>query len=139
MLPAPAVQAYWYIPRLARGEWVHFLIDTGASGTCLNGIYALDLQDHMRRNTLDDSYGIGGGSKYYYERAIVVFLDDNNEPLAQNIQLGIQCIQKQDLSDPPDLDLLYCLYCPCLLGRDILNDCIFSYNTKHNEVTLTFP
>ncbi len=131
MMPAPAVQAFWYIPRLDHGEWVDFLIDTGASGTCLNGIYTLDLQRHMRRSTLSTSHGIGT-SEYFYERAIIIFRDDNNELLSRTIQLGIQRIIRQHLSDP------FALHCPCLLGRDIINGCTFGYDPRHNETTPIF-
>ena len=62
MTPAPAVQAFWFMPRLNRGEWILFLVDTGASSTCLNGIHALPLQANMNPNTLTNSFGIGGGS-----------------------------------------------------------------------------
>jgi len=133
MMPAPAVQAYWYMPRLNHGEWALFLIDTGASGTCLNGIYALDLQRYMRPSTLSSSFGIGGTSEYFTERAIIIFRDDRNQLLHRTIQIGIQRIERRHLSDP------HTLYCPCLLGRDLLNVCIFNYNPSKNEVTLMFP
>lgn len=131
--PAPAVQAYWYIPRLDRGEWVLFLVDTGASETTLNGIHALALQSHMRTRTLSPSFGIGGSCQYFGERAIIVFRDDRNQWLSRTIQrLGIQLIEQQHPSNST------VLYCPCLLGRDILNDCIFNYNPSHTDVTLMF-
>lgn len=132
MTPAPAVQAYWYIPRLDHGEWVEFLIDTGASATCLNGIYALDLQRHMRPSTLSPSTGIGGSSNYFHEQAMIVFRDDRNDLLSRTITIGIQHIQRRHLRDPA------ILYCPCLLGRDILNRCAFVYDISHREVALMF-
>ena len=132
MLPAPAVQAYWYIPRLNRGEWVLFMVDTGASATCLNGIHALDLQHKMHSNTISSSYGIGGSGDYYNEDAMLVFLDDQNQLLPQTIQIGIQRIQGHHLSNPLSL------FCPSLLGRDILNSCIFNCDPANNEATLVF-
>lgn len=133
MTPAPAVQAFWYIPRLDRGEWVLFLVDTGASATCLNGIHALDLQPYMRPRTLSTSIGIGGSSQYFSEQAIIVLRDDRNKWLFRMIRaMGIQRIESQHLSDPT------CLNCPSLLGRDILNGCLFNCNLGQNAVTLTF-
>ncbi|MBA7518494.1 hypothetical protein ES705_10564 [subsurface metagenome] len=130
-MPAPAVQAYWYIPRLDHGEWVLFLIDTGASATCLNGIHALGLQQNMRLNTLTDSFGIGGNSQYYNERAVIVFKDDDGQLLARRVQIGIQQIQLQHLNNPNTL------LCPSLLGRDILYFCKLNHHPPKN-ITLEF-
>lgn len=131
--PAPAVQAFWYLPRLNHGEWTLFLIDTGASGTCLNGIYALGLQQHMRPRTLTSSFGIGGSSQYFSERAIILFRDDSGQLLPQAIPIGVQRIQRQHLNGPSVLQ------CPCLLGRDILNGCVLNYDPINNDVALVFP
>lgn len=135
--PAPAVQAYCYIKRINHSEWVDFLIDTGASGTCLHGIYAFDLQEHMRKRTLKDYYGIGGVScGYYHEEATLVFRDDRNQPLSRMVRIGIQQFTEEHLKDQ---DLLEeCLECPSLLGRDILSKCFFVYKTNPEEITLTF-
>lgn len=132
-MPAPAVQAYWYLPRLNHGEWILFLIDTGASATCLNGIYALGLQQQMRPRTLTSSFGIGGSSQYFSERAVIVFRDDRGQLFHRTIQIGIQQIQRQHLNDPNALQ------CPCLLGRDILHWCALNYNPTRNDVVLVFP
>ena len=132
-MPAPAVQAFWYLPRLDHGEWTLFLIDTGASTTCLNGIHALSLQRHMRPRTLTDSFGIGGGSQYFNERAVVVFRDDSGQLLPRTIQVGVQQIQRQHLNDPNTLQL------PCLLGRDVLHWCALHHNPSRNSIVLEFP
>ena len=60
MTPAPRVQVSCFIPRLNLSTEVDFMVDTGASGTCLNGGYALGLQRYMREETLHSSTGIGG-------------------------------------------------------------------------------
>ncbi|MBA7706182.1 hypothetical protein ES703_115031 [subsurface metagenome] len=125
MTPAPAVQAYFYIERLDYGEWVDFLIDTGASGTCLHGPHAFDLQEHMRPETLDYSTGIGGiRVGYYSETAVILLRDDMGQPLFQTVQLAIhqfteECVNNQDILED-------CLECPSILGRDILNNCLFT-------------
>lgn len=134
MRPAPAVQVYCYINRLNRGEWVDFLIDTGASESCLNSIYALDLQQSMRPQTLETSIGIGGNCLYFHEQATLVFRDERNQPMARLVRrLGIQQIRREYLSIPNFLD------CPSLLGRDILNQCQLYYRFQQGVVELIFP
>lgn len=132
MTPAPSVQVYCYLPRIDHGEWVHFLIDTGASESCLHGHYALDIQHRMLPETLSDSCGIGGDRGYFHEKTGIVFWDDRGEPLLREVDLGIQCIQKKHLANPDILQF------PCLLGRDILNKCVFHYNYSRREVYLIF-
>lgn len=137
-IPAPAVQVYCYIARINHGEWVDFLIDTGAGGTCLHGIYAFDLQDRMRIRTLKDYGGIAGTrSSYYHEQAELLFRDDKGQELSRKIRLGIQQFTPEHINN---LDMLEeCLDCPSLLGRDILNKCLFTYNLNQSEkVILTF-
>lgn len=136
--PAPAVQVYCYIERINHGEWVDFLIDTGAGGTCLHGTYAFDLQDRMRSRTCKTYGGIAGVScGYYHEKAELLFRDDKGQELSRKIRLGIQQFTPEHLKD---LDALEeCLDCPSLLGRDILNKCLFTYNLNQSEkVVLTF-
>lgn len=131
--PAPAVQVFCFIPRINHSEWVDFLIDTGASETCLNGIYALDLQQDMRKETLEDSLGVGGGCQYYHESSILIFQDEHDEPFAkQVVPMGIQQITPEYLRIPDFLD------CPPLIGRDILEKCIFHYEPSNNIAELTF-
>ena len=132
-MPAPPVQAYWYLPRLDHGEWTLFLIDTGASATCLNGIYALGLQQQMRPETVTHSFGIGGSCQYFGERAVIVFQCDDGQLLHRTIQrIGVQRIQTQQLNDPNMLQ------CPSLLGRDILFYCRFNCNPIMNDIALEF-
>jgi len=136
--PAPAVQVYCYIARINHGEWVDFLIDTGAGGTCLHGTYAFDLQDRMRIRTLKDYGGIAGIScSYYHEQAELLFLDDRGQHLSRMVRLGIQQFTPEHVNDQDILE--ECLDCPSLLGCDILNNCLFTYNFKQSEqVVLTF-
>ena len=134
MRPAPAVQVHCYIPRIKHGEWVDFLIDTGASETCLNGVYALSLQRNMRPETLEPSLGIGGSCQYFHESTILVFRQEGKQYLAKPVRrLGIQQILWEYLRIPNFLD------CPSLLGRDILNHCCLNYFPQGNSVELLFP
>lgn len=136
MIPAPSVQVFCYIKRINHGEWVDFLIDTGASATCLHGTYAFDLQEYMRIRTLRDSSGIGGvRCGYYQEEATLVFRDDIGQPLSRVVRIGIQQFTEDHVNDPHTLE--ECLECPSLLGRDILNNCLFIYKAKPEAITLT--
>ncbi|MFC2035108.1 hypothetical protein ACFLUJ_03180 [Chloroflexota bacterium] len=134
-MPAPAVQAFLYIERINHGEWVEFLVDTGASGTCLHGIYAFDLQAQMRHRTIRYSECIGGMKcGYFHEEATLLFRDDAQQPVRRFTRLAIQqfteeCMNEQDT-------LKRALGCPPLLGRDILSRWEFSYNHQKQDVRL---
>ena len=130
MSPAPAVQALCYIPRIHHSEWVDFMIDTGASATCLNGIYALGLEQYKRTGTIRRSTGISGSCDYFYEDALLIFMDARRRQVAESIKMGIQCIPATNQNDPD------WLHCPCLLGRDIINKYVFTYDAQNDRVTL---
>jgi hypothetical protein len=130
--PAPSVRAFYFLPRINHSEFVDFLIDTGASDTCLNGIQARDLQSLMHRDTLEVSIGIGTCG-YFHEPAIIIFTDESGKPFAKKLQLlGVQCIKRKDLNNNDVLML------PNLLGRDILNDTSFIYDPNPGNVFLKF-
>lgn len=137
MTPAPSVQAFFYIERLDFGEWVDFLVDTGASGTCLHGPHAFELQEYMRPRTLRYSTGIGGiRVGYYSEKATILLQDDKGQPLFQPIRLAIhqftdKYVREQELLED-------CLECPSILGRDVLNRCSFFYQANPEEIALIF-
>jgi len=132
MLPAPAVQVFCYLPRIDHGELVDFMVDTGASGTCLNGTYAYNLQSRMNPATLYPSGGIGGSCQYYNEKALLIFRDETNSLFHESIDIGIQeFIRGTQIT--PEL-----LKCPCLLGRDILTKCKFVYDERQNNTSLYF-
>lgn len=129
MTPAPSVQALCYIDRIGHSEIVDFLIDTGASGTCLNGTYAYGLHDQMRPHSIRSSVGIGT-CDYYHEHAVIIFLDRDNQPIYFEIGLGIQRLD-HDPDEDHDLNI------PSLLGRDIINKCEFYYLPLENRAYFT--
>lgn len=135
LTPAPRVQVFCYIPRLDLGTQVDFMIDTGASGTCLNGGYALGLQRYMRKETIRPSAGIGGHWCYYRETALLVFIDTTGQPVGFELELGIQRIRRFLCLRPSPSTLLT----PCLLGRDVLSEWELRYNHKKEDVTLVVP
>ena len=128
MTPAPAVQGLVYIPRLRLGiGWVRFMVDTGASNTCLHGTVVLALQNRMRQSTLTYSRGVGGRGAYYKERAVVILVEENRNPLPFIIDLRIQCVEPEGLEQPPN---------PSLLGRDILQNFDLRVNLRTGLVRL---
>ena len=131
---APSVQAYWFIPRLGIGELAQFMVDTGASNTCLNGIHAYGLRGKLRSGTLTKSFGIAGSCEYYHERATLVFIDSDNERFSRTISMSIQKIEDHHLHNP-DYDVLQC---PNLLGRDILQHCRLEHDFPDGRITLRF-
>jgi hypothetical protein len=135
IMPAPRVQALCYIPRIELGFEVAFMIDTGASGTCLNGGYALGLQRYMRKDPLQYSLGIGGRCGYYKEQAVLVFTDIIGQRWARQLEICIQQIRKCLWRKPNPVILLT----PCLLGRDILSEWEFQYNHQKQHVELIVP
>lgn len=136
LIPAPRVQVLCYIPRLNLSAEVDFMIDTGATGTCLNGGYALGLQRHMRKETLHSSAGIGGQCGYYSETAVLVFTDTTGQLSAYELELSIQRIRRRFLWRRPSPLVLRT---PCLLGRDILSEWEFRYNHHKGHVELIVP
>jgi len=134
-MPAPAVQAYCFIPRINLGTNVEFMVDTGASATCLNGNYAFGLQGHMRKDTLSPSTGIGGQCGYYEEDAVLVFTDTKGQELSFPLELSIQRIRRCLWRQPKS----YILQTPCLLGRDLFSKWELRYNHRGKNITLIAP
>lgn len=131
---APAVQAYFYIPKIDYGSFVTFLIDTGASGTCLHGPVALYLQKRLKKQTIQHSQGIGGKSAYYHERVILTFTDITGRPVSRGTSMGIQKLSPWKLFFKKQS-----LKLPSLLGRDILSRSRFVYDASNNIITMELP
>ena len=134
-MPAPRVQASCYFPRLNLNRQIDFMIDTGASSTCLNGIYAWGLRKYMRKSTLSPSAGIGGVCGYYKEDGVLIFTDNTGKEVPLELPLAIQRIRCW-LWRRPSLAILRT---PCLLGRDILSKWELRYNHQKEDITLIVP
>ena len=89
------------------------MIDTGASATCLNGIYALGLEQYKRIGTIRSSTGISGSCDYFYKDALLIIMDSRRRHVEESTKPGVQCILANNQNYPD------CLHCPCLLGCDI--------------------
>lgn len=134
MLPAPAVQAYCYLPRLNLGHLVVFMVDTGASVTALHGASAWRLQPHLRPTTLETWHGVGGTCRYYGEAAILLFMDTQGHPIHPLRRIGIQRILPEEVAQDADI-----LRVPSLLGRDILNRWALTYDVPGGDIRLEVP
>ena len=129
MEPAPAVQAYCYLRRLDSGFFVIFMVDTGASGTCLHGASAWAIQRNMRPSTLKPASGVGGSCWYYGEQATLLFYDANGNPIAKTLnRIDIQQFT------PSNIRIV-----PSLLGRDILNKWGLHYDYSLGSMYLMVP
>lgn len=135
MEPAPAVQAYCYLVRLEIGFWITFMVDTGAAGTCLHGAPAWRIQRHMRLTTLLPASGVGGSCNYYGERATLIFVDTNRNPIARTLnRIDIQVITPRDVVANRGIPRV-----PSLLGRDILNKWKLNYDYPNGVMCLEAP
>ncbi len=135
MEPAPAVQAYCYLIRLNTGFWVTFMVDTGAAGTCLHGVPAWRIQRQLRPETSENASGVGGSCLYYGERAILVFLDTDQNTVSRTLnRLDVQAITLRDIVANRGIPSI-----PSLLGRDILNRWKLTYDCPNSVMYLTSP
>jgi predicted aspartyl protease len=135
MEPAPAVQAYCYIIRLNTGFWVTFMVDTGASGTCLHGVPAWRIQRRLRPDTVLPASGIGGSCYYYGERATLIFADERRNAVPRTLnRLDIQVISARDILANRGIPSI-----PSLIGRDILNHWKFTYDCPSGVMCLIAP
>jgi hypothetical protein len=133
--PAPAVQAFCYLPRLSQGFWVTFLVDTGASGTAIHGAPAWSLQSRLRPETLEAASGVGGSNYYFGERATLVFTDKDGTPVSRTFnRIDIQLITAHDIAANHGIPQL-----PSLLGRDILNRWKLTYDCPNDIMCITKP
>jgi hypothetical protein len=129
--PAPCCTAVVHFPRFNSHRIIYFLIDTGASSTCLHSL------DALQTTTLNDlttcsvvsSGGIGGTCEYYSEPAILLFKDSNDDQLLFPLEMRIQ---KIDLTKPMAL-------MPNLLGRDVMSVWSLNYDHKNGGVSLYAP
>ncbi len=72
----PVVEGYLTLPRFGIGRNITFLVDTGASATCLHprdGTLAAIPFDQLGNPVT--SNGVGGPATYFRERAVLEFVD----------------------------------------------------------------
>jgi hypothetical protein len=134
-LPAPAVRASFYLPRIKSGWPTTFILDSGSDSTCIHGQMAYKLQSKMLPENLDYGSGVGGIQEYYFEKGIIIFRDLEGAPfeIDGEIKLAIQKLSEKDMADN-DISSL-----PSIIGRDILSNGEFIYNWPKEIISLCFP
>ena len=123
----PYVEGRLLIPRLSLFGDISFLVDTGADNTLLMPVDAKRIGlDHgsLDSQTMVQSIGTGGKSRFFREAAVVSFLDVES---GFSIERTIDLIVPQDNPDLRDA--------PSLLGRDVLHTWTMNYDPRHNVLT----
>ena len=113
----PILPARLLIPRFGIRGRVTFLVDTGATETCLHPHAGRRIQipfDELRAP--QSSIGIGGSQPYYQEPAVVILTDSDGE----HRFAIILSIAKPKPITPTNPDPIINRI-PSLLGRDVLN------------------
>ena len=108
---APYVAGLVMLPHLGISGIVEFLVDTGASRTCLHPRDARALGIGLSGLSYTrDSQGIGGRASYSPHNAYILFFP-NDKPVTQQEKLELL------IAEPTDVNLGL----PSLLGRDVIN------------------
>ena len=126
---APFIQAFVHLPRLGLREWITFLLDTGADGTCLHPRDVAQIgigSSQMLGSASVTATGVGGSFSYHWEPSWLMFRESARGFVFCQIELAI-C----EFTDDPDIGNL-----PSLLGRDFLNRCRISLDSEMNFVQL---
>jgi hypothetical protein len=134
-LPAPAVRAYFYIPKIDYGCATTFLIDTGSDRSCLHGPLAYKLNSKLVGGDVESCNGIGGSCDYFIEEGIIIFWGPDGESFepVDSIKLGIQKISEKDLKNDEKMKL------SSVLGRDILNRGNLTFNPSESIINFCLP
>lgn len=118
----PALTATVSIPETNTYGPIDFLVDTGATTTLIHPNDAERLAiDFGKLKKEDNSFGVGGNSKVFLERAEMIFHDENGQT-TQSYQLEIS------IAEPTEHNNNF----PSLLGRDILNRMTMLYDPRNN-------
>lgn len=103
---------------------IDFLIDTGADHTVIHPNDAERLGiDFRKLENEGSSFGVGGRAKLFIERAELIFRDEDGQT-TQSHQLDIA------IAEPSEHNNNF----PSLLGRDILNQMIMTYDPRNNTL-----
>jgi hypothetical protein len=131
--PAPMVRVGVFLPtHEGRFGVVHFLIDTGATSTCLHprdamfalGLDPVELADPERWPDRSYSRGIGGSVEYYRLPAQYLFIHDDMRPELIHSSIFIAQLRAENQG------------LPSLLGRDLLQHFPLRLDMAAREITL---
>ena len=120
----PYVEGRLFIPRLGLRSDISFIVDTGADHSLLMPMDGQRMKlDYNTLNAGVESRGVGGISRNFSEQAILAFSEPGRFIHVYVITLQIA---------PPSPDIIDI---PSLLGRDVLDRWIMTYNPKGKRLT----
>ena len=129
---APYMRAQVVIPRLKLQGGVDFLVDTGASYTCLNPHDVTKLKiNHADLHPAEARVsGVGGHLQYHEEEVFLVFggLAGRSIWPCSNLLIAAK------INDPALAERMEML--PSLLGRDFLNLCSITSDPHNNQFSV---
>ena len=121
----PYFEVRLVIPRLQINKDVVFLMDTGASNTCLHSkdSQLVGIPQSLLRNPAQ-SRGVGGRSLYYQEPAILSFRDGSQRRL-----YGVNLLIAEPNANDDEL--------PSLLERNVVNHWFMEYDPANGRLSST--
>ena len=126
---APYIRSTLYVPGLRLVAEVDFLVDTGADATSLHpyDVSRTGIDPSTLPGTLRTASGIGGQMRYIEAGAFVYLYDTEASDWHRfPVLLAVSA------DAPPDPSNRI----PSVLGRDVLNDCLCTFDSRRESVTL---
>ena len=116
-----------YLPNLRLHGDIEFLVDTGADVTSLmpDDMTKMGVDIQRVKGRYQKVDGVGGEAQYKKTRAILRFQDDESLGHFQEFAIDINPTRSKGGQQLPSL-----------LGRDILNECLCSFDAVRERVTL---
>jgi hypothetical protein len=135
LMPAPYVQAYFFLPRLNLHGLISFMIDTGSDNTTLSliDVERLNISYRRLRRTLIGVEGIAGEQSFYQEDALIMFREE--EATTYMFFVDVHIPKKSRYSNEREMQRRL----PSILGRDIINQCGLAINYQNGTIELTPP
>jgi hypothetical protein len=102
----PFVEATVLVEDFGFEDNVEFLVDTGASATCLHHPDAAELSDSLLRASCsrkETFTGVGGTATYLATPAQIVLLDTSGGPVKYQITLCVACEARDSANGIPSL------------------------------------
>ncbi len=119
----PLVEGRLIIPRLRIEEDISFLLDTGSGSTCLHPEDAITMGIPFDQlGNMTEFRGVGGGSPYFREPAILEFSDGR-----QTRFYGVRLL----IAEPRGMRNGGL---PSLLGRDVVNQWYMHYDPTNGRL-----
>ena len=126
---APYIRSTLYIPRIRLVTEVDFLVDTGADATSLHpyDVSRTGIDIGSLPGTLRAASGIGGTMRYI-EADAFVYLYDTDARDWHRFPVFL-AVSAEEQVDPGNR-------IPSVLGRDVLNDCLCTFDPRQETITL---